>query len=262
MLDTGHQPKMDDFERYLFLVLKLFYLTGEAASLENEQISLVARPGLVISLEERPTDIFNPVRERLRKGKGRIRSRGSDYLTHALIDAVVDSYDSIFDRVGERIDRLQDELLAAPKPATLQAILQLKRELLQLRKSIWPTREFVNALSREPSALIGSEVTLFLRDVYDHAVRAIDLLENDREMLSGMVDLYLSSSSQRLNEIMKVLTVIATLFIPLTFLAGVYGMNFRYMPELEWRWGYPLFWVLILVTGGGMLAWLRHRRWL
>jgi magnesium transporter len=216
----------------------------------------------VISFEERATAAFMAVRERLQRGNGQLRQRGSDYLAYALIDAVVDSYELVLDDLSERIDELQDEVLQGPRPQTLQQILALRRELLRLRRAIGVTREMVHGLSLGRSPFVGAQVALFLRDVYDHTVLAIDLLENSRDTLSSLIELHISSQSHRLNEVMKVLTVIATIFIPLTFLVGVYGMNFNYMPELTWRWAYPALWLVMITTVVAMLVWFRFKRWL
>ena len=207
-------------------------------------------------------DAFNPVRERIRNSKGRIRKMGSDYLTYALIDAIVDNYFIILEKFGEKIDFIEEELVTAPTPTTLQTIHDLKREIIILRKSVWPLREVINNLERGESQLIQKSTGIYLKDVYDHTIQVIDTIETYKEMLSGMLDIYLSSVSNKMNEVMKVLTIIATVFIPLTFIAGVYGMNFEYMPELGWKWSYPLVWLIMISMGIVMFFYFKRKKWI
>jgi len=230
--------------------------------LNIEQFSLLLLPNVIISFQERIGDVFEPVRERLRKGKGRIRKMGMDYLMYTLLDAVVDNYFIVLEKIGERIENLEEELIAHPGPETLQAIHHLKRELIFLRKSVWPLREAISALERGELDLIQEKTTVFLRDVYDHTIQVIDTIETYRDMVSGVLDVYLSSISNKMNEVMKVLTIIATIFMPMTFIAGIYGMNFKHMPELETTWGYPVVWLVMIVIGGVMLAYFRKKKWL
>ncbi|MEK6655676.1 MAG: magnesium/cobalt transporter CorA, partial [Thermodesulfobacteriota bacterium] len=213
-------------------------------------------------LQEKEGKLLDPVRDRLRNEKGRLRKAGADYLAHALLDAIVDSYFVILDKFGEKIENLEDALIGRPSPETLRAIQALKREMLLLRKSVWPLREMIGGLARSDSPLIHAPSVIYFRDVYDHAVQVIDTIETYRDMLSGMLDIYLSSISNRMNEIMKVLTIIATVFMPLTFLAGVYGMNFKYMPELEKPWGYFALWGVMIVIAVFMLIYFRRKKWL
>ncbi len=262
VLNTGQRPKTDDFEEYLLIILKLFYYDQEDGEVTVEQVSLIIGSNHVVSFQEREGDIFNSIRDRLRSGKGRIRKMGSDYLAYSLVDAVVDHYFVILERVGEKIESLEDELMENPTAETLQEIHNLKRELSYLRKSIWPLREVVNALERGESSLIQENTQLYLRDVYDHTIQVVDTVETFRDILSGMLDIYLSSVSNRMNEVMKVLTIIATIFIPLTLIAGIYGMNFKYMAELEWRWGYPAVILLMLIVSVSLLGYFRKRGWL
>jgi magnesium transporter len=187
---------------------------------------------------------------------------GADYLAYSLIDLVIDNYFTVLERFGERMETLEEELIAAPTTETLQAIHQLKREMIFVRKSTWPLREVIGALERGESPLVQERTRVYLRDVYDHAIQVIDVIETYRDMLSGMLDIYLSSVSNRMNEVMKVLTIIATLFIPLTFVAGVYGMNFKYMPELEQPWAYPLVWLVMILIAAAMVAYFRRKKWL
>jgi magnesium transporter len=230
--------------------------------IESEQMSLVLGPNFVFSFQEREGDIFDPIRDRIRNSKGRIRKMGADYLAYSLLDSIVDNYFIILEKLGEKIEFLEEKLVTHPTPETLQTIHHLKREMIFLRKAVWPLREVVNGLERGESSLIKESTRVYLRDVYDHSIQVIDTIETLRDMVSGMLDIFLSSISNRLNSVMKVLTIIATIFMPLTFLAGIYGMNFRYMPELEWRWGYPFIWLIMVGIGVFMLLYFKKKKWL
>lgn len=260
IVNTDQRPKLEDYDGYLFLVLRMLQLDSHQ-QIQSEQLSLILAPGMVLSLQEQPGDVFDGVRERLRNGR-RIRFMHADYLAYALLDAVVDHYFVVLEQLGEQIEQLEDELIERPSPEVLKRIHHYKREMLLLRKSVWPLREVLSRLSRDESPLVSNETRLFLRDVYDHSIHVLDTIDTLRELLVGMLDLYLSSSSNRMNEVMKVLTIIATLFMPLTFIAGVYGMNFEHMPELGWRWGYPAVMLLMLGVSSGLLLAFRRRRWI
>jgi magnesium transporter len=260
--NTEQRPKVEEYEDYLFLVLKSFDYAESDHDLGMEQVSLILRPGMVISFEEKSGEILNPVRERIRSGKGRIRKEGSDYLAYCLIDAVVDHYFSVLEKFGEAIENLQEELVKKPTRTTLQTIHLMKRQMIVFRRSIWPLREAVGSLVRSEYGTVQKTTLVYLRDVYDHVIHVVDSIEAYREMLTGMMDLYLSSISNRMNEIMKVLTVIATIFMPLTFIAGVYGMNFEYMPELKWFWGYPAVLLLMASVACCMLVFFRRKKWI
>jgi len=262
IVNTGQRPKIEDFGDYIFVVLKMLYYNEKEDEIQAEQVSLILGSNFVISFQEREGDVFNPIRERIRSGKGRIRKMGADYLAYALIDTIVDSYFIILEKLGEKIESIEEELVTNPTPETLQAIHHLKREMIFLRKSVWPLREVVNRLERGESTLIHESTGIYLRDVYDHTIQVIDAIETSRDMLSGMLDIYLSSVSNRMNQIMKVLTIIATIFMPLTFIAGIYGMNFEFMPELAWPWGYPLVLLVMVVIGISMLIYFRRKKWL
>ncbi len=262
VLNTGGRPKLDDYEDYLFIVLKMIDRRGSAGAIEHEHVCLIVREGLVISFQEHAGDVFGPVRQRIRKGKGRIRKSGSDYLAYALIDMIVDHYFLVLEGFGDQIDTIQDTVLSSPEPLVLDTVHSLRRQLIYVRKSVWPVREIVASLLRGESPLISRETQLYLRDVYDHTVQIVETVEMFREVLSSALDIYLSSVNNRMSEVMKVLTVIATIFIPLTFIAGVYGMNFEYMPEFEWRYAYPVIWGIFIFAGGSMIAWFRFRKWL
>lgn len=262
ILNTDQRPKMEDYGEYIYIVLKMLDYNDKSNEIEPEQMSLILGPNFVFSFQEREGDTFNPIRERIRNSKGRIRKMGADYLAYTLLDSIVDNYFIILEKLGEKIEFLEEKLVTRPTPETLQVIHYLKREMIFLRRAVWPLREVVNGLERGESSLVKESTRVYLRDVYDHTIQAIDTIETYRDMVSGMLDIYLSSVSNRLNSVMKVLTIIATIFMPLTFLAGVYGMNFKYMPELEWRWGYPLVWFIMVGIGISMLIYFRKRKWL
>lgn len=262
ILHTEQRPKMQDFEDYLFITTKMLSYDDGMDQVDAEQFSLVLGANYIVSFQEKEGDVFNPIRERLRIKKGRIRKMGADYLAYALMDAIVDNYFVVLEKLGEKIESLEESLISDPGPDTLKAIHHLKRELIFLRKSVWPLREMINGMERLESDLILDKTSIFLRDVYDHAIQVIDIIETFRDMASGMLDVYLSSVSNRMNEVMKLLTIIATIFIPLTFIAGIYGMNFKFMPELEWHWGYPLALSVMAVIVIFMLFYFRKNRWL
>jgi len=262
IVNTEQRPKMEDFGDFIFVVLKMIYHDENEDGIKIEQVSLILGENFVISFQEREGDIFNHVRERIRKGKGRIRKMKEDYLAYSLLDAVVDNYFFILEKTGEQIEELEEKVVSEPKPETLQEIHKLKRSMIFLRRSVWPLREVISTLERGESSLIRETCRIYLRDVYDHTIQVIDSVETFRDMLSGMHDTFLSSISNRMNEIMKVLTIIATIFIPLTFIAGIYGMNFKFMPELEWRWSYFAVWVVIVVVAAVMMIFFKRKRWL
>ena len=263
IMNTDQRPKIEDYADYLYIVLKMLYYNDDDNRITSEQISLVVAPHTVISFQEGlEGDVFGSLRERLRSDKGKVRKMGSDYLAYSMIDAIVDSYFTILEKLGERTELLEEELISDPDTRTLHEIHYLKREMIFLRKAVWPLRELINTLMRGESPLIHDSMKIYLRDVYDHTIQVIDTIETLRDMVSGMLDIYLSSVSNRLNAIMKVLTIISTIFIPLTFIVGVYGMNFRYMPELEWRYGYPLIWVVMIAIAVTMLIFFKKRNWL
>ena len=263
ILNTDQRPKLEDYGDYLFIVLKsLFHQDREAEELEIEQISLVLGPDYVLSFQERAGDEFEPSRERIRSNKGRVRKLGADYLVYNLLDSIVDRYFVVLEQIGDRIEFLEEELVASPATETLHTIHQLKQQLVFVRKAIWPLREVIGQLERGESPLIREMTVIYLRDLYDHAIQIMDTVETFRDVVSGMLDIYLSSISNRMNEVMKVLTVVATIFIPLTFIAGVYGMNFHYMPELQWQWGYPMIWAIMIAIAALMMVYFRRRKWL
>jgi magnesium transporter len=261
IMTTTQRPKTEDLGNAVFIVLRMVESDGSVCSLVTDQLSLILGSNFVLSFQETEGDCLDPVRQRIRSGKGRIRSLGPDYLAYALVDAVVDHYFVVLEGMGERIDALEEKLVAEPRRELLHEIHALKREMIDLRKAVWPLREVAMGLERLETPLIKKTTGIFLRDVYDHAVQVIDTVESFREILTSMLETYLSSVSNRMNEVMKVLTIISTIFIPVTFLVGVYGMNFEHMPELGWRWSYPLVWVAILALVGGMVSYFRRKKW-
>ena len=268
VINVGQRVKSQDFEDSIFVVVNHFFIDGDNGDLAKEQISLVIQSNVLLSVREQQSDLFEPVRARLRKGRPRIRGGGPGYLAYTLIDTVVDHLFPILESIGDRILEVEDSLLDSPTPADISTLHNLKRELLVLRKSIWPLREMLNGLRQSDSELVSDETRLYLRDVADHATMAVDIVETLREMVSSMMDLYLSSISNRMNEIMKVLTIIATIFIPLSFVAGLYGMNFDAsvsplnMPELHWYWGYPFALGVMALFVIGLLGFFRRRGWI
>jgi magnesium transporter len=260
--NTGQRPKMEDYTDYLFVVLNMLQYSEEDKEIKREQVSLILGSNWVISFQETEGDVFDTIRERLRSDKGRIRKMGADYLVYVLMDTIVDNYFAVLEKIGEKIEEIEDEIVTNPSPVTLQTMHDLKRQMIMLRKSIWPLREVINRLERWESKLINESTDIFLRDLYDHTIQVVDAVETFRDMLSGMMDIYMSSVSNRMNEVMKVLTIIATIFLPLTLVAGIYGMNFRIMPELQWEMGYPFALLIMLAVGIIMLIYFKRKNWL
>jgi len=262
IVHTGQRPKVEDFEDYIYLVFKMLKLDEASSHIASEQVSLILGPHCLISFQETERDVFNFVRERIRKGRVRIRKSGPDYLAYALVDAVVDHYFLILEKMGEKIEEFEERLHVEPTPEILQAIHHLKREMIYFRKQVWPIREVLNTWQKTESPLVQDANKVFISDVYDHTIQVIDTIESFRDIISGMMDLYLSTVSNKMNEVMKVLTIMATIFIPLTFVAGIYGMNFKFMPELEWKWSYPVLWIFLIVVFFGMVYFFKRKKWL
>ena len=262
ILSPNQRPKLEDYGNYIFLVLKKLSWNQEQEDFEYEQISLILGENYVISFQERDTNLFNPIYERIQVPKGKVRVMGADYLYYVLIDIIIDDYFVVIEKVGEDIENIEDILIKNPEPETLQLIYRLKRSSIELRKSIWPIREVISKLQREQSNLIGDELQIYLRDIYDHIFRISDLLENYRDIIFGMLDMYLSSVSNKMNDIMKVLTIISTIFIPLSFLAGFYGMNFLYMPELKDPSAYPILIMIMVSVALVMLYFFKRKKWI
>ena len=263
ILHTTQRPKLEDYEKHLFIVLRMFFYDEESRQIKNEQVSFILGKYYLITFQEGIGDVFDPVRERLRKGGPRMRNSGPDYLAYALMDAVVDSYFHILEKIGEDIEELEDRLITNSEKGDLQRVHDLRREMILLRKSVWPLREVLSSLQRNETGIIQKSTEVFIRDVYDHTIQVIDTIESYRDMVVGMLDVYLSSVSNKMNEVMKVLTIIATVFIPLTFLAGVYGMNFKHFPELRYEWMYPWgFWIFTVSAIALMIWYFKRKKWL
>ena len=262
IVNTEQRPKVDDFENNIFIVFKMLSYNEKNKEVVIEQVSLILGPDFLISFQEGiKGDVFDPIRERLRTNKGKIRKSGVDYLMYSLLDAVIDNYFVVLEKLGENIELLQEELIKNLTPVTLHKIHDFKRELIFLRKSVWPLREVISTLQREESNLIKDTTKIYLRDVYDHTIQVMDSIETFREMISAMVEIYLSNLNNRINSIMKVLTVIATIFMPPTFIVGIYGMNFKNMPELDWKYGYPAVMLLMLMIAITMLMIFKKKKW-
>lgn len=254
---TKQRPKIDDYEKYLFVTVNYLELNAE---LSSQQISMVMGKNYVLSFQSGKKDLFEGLRVRIEKGAS--AGKGMDYVGYLILDTVVDHYFSILEELGERIEKLETALLKNPDETLLQQIHKVRKQMMFIRRTVWPLREVINGLARGEDQIIKSSTHPQLRDLYNNVVQLIDTEENYRDMITGMLDVYLSSISNRMNEIMKVLTIIATIFIPLTFITGVYGMNFKHMPELETLWGYPLVWVVMITLGVMMLLFFRKKRWL
>lgn len=261
IFNTEQRPKTEDLGQYLYIHLKMISIGNTEPGIKIEHISLLLGPNFLISFQENIGDIFDPVRERIRKN-GRIRKFGPDHLAYALIDAIVDNYFIVMEKLEGQVEDLDEELVTNPTQDSLQKINSLKKDIIFLRKSVWPLREVINTLERSDSPLVLESTAIYLRDVYDHTIQVIDTLETFHDMVSGMIDIYLSGLSNKMNEIMKVLTLIATIFIPLTFIVGLYGMNFRYMPEIEWEYGYYSVLIVMVLVVMAMLTYFHRKKWI
>ncbi len=260
--NTEHRVKYEDFASYVLIILKMLSYTSKDKSFDTEQLSLILGPNFVLTFQERPGDFFDVLRGEIRKGDPIIRKMGSDYLACRIIDITVDNYFSVIEQFGEEIEDAEEKLLSSPDKTALQRVHTIKKEMMHLRRHVWPVREIVSELGKRESPLIKAETAAYFRDVYDRVFEIMDLIETTREMVSGLLDTYLSSMSNRTNEIMKVLTIVATIFIPLTFIVGLYGMNFKHMPELDQEWGYPAILIFMLLVALGMLAYFHHKKWI
>ncbi|MDT8388910.1 MAG: magnesium/cobalt transporter CorA [Lentisphaeria bacterium] len=262
IMNTGHRPKCEDFDSYLFITLKMLTFNTTACVIESEQVSLIVTNNCVITFQERPGDVFDAIRDRVRSGKGRVTKMKTDYLAYALIDAIVDNYFLILETIGDHIETLEADLLLKADYKAMKMVHHFKRELLFMRKAVWPLRDLINGTQRKEAELITDETVMYYRDIYDHSIQVIDTLEVYRDMIAGIQDVYLSSTGNRLNEIMKVLTLFAAIFIPLTFIAGIYGMNFDNMPELRWKWGYFGVLGVMVSLAAGMFFFFKKKKWL
>ncbi len=259
---AGQRPKLEDYGDYLYLVAKMLYFDAGDEAVHAEQVSFILTRGALLSFQETPVDVFDPVRERLRGGKGRIRGAGADYLLYALLDAMVDHYFPILEVFGDRLALLDEALVTDLERKTLDAIHEMIREMLFLRRQIAPLRDALGQMKDAENPLVDAGTGLYLGDVHDHATQVLDTIANFRDLLAGMLDRYLSLMSNRMNEVMKMLTMIATIFIPMTFLTSVYGMNFKHMPELDWRWGYFGLWGVLIALAALMLLYFKRKDWL
>ena len=260
--NTHQRPKIDEYEDYLFVVLKMLYFDKDE-NLSIEHISLILGKNYVVCFQEDEGDVFDPIRERLRSGKGRIRSMGADYLLYALMDAVVDNYFKLIEVMGEKIEELEDRLFTKnPDDDITTEIQDLKREILKIRRAVFPLREVVNRLEKSEHKLISDKTQFYLRDLYDHIIQISENIDISREMIWGLMDMYMTTISNKMNEVMKVLTIIASIFIPLTFLAGIYGMNFEYIPELKHRNGYFVLWGVMIFIFVALLIYFKRKKWL
>jgi len=273
VVNLHQRPKLEAYDGYLFIVLRMPMamapvVDSAPSRLETEQVSMVLGHDFVVTFQDQPGDSFGPVRHRLRSAGGQIRQRGPDYLAYALIDSAIDAFFPILENYGEQVEALEDDVIAHPGTRQIARIHDLKRNLLTARRALWPLRDMVNALLREETALIDGHTRIYLRDCLDHAIQLIDMIETYREICSGLVEIHLSSVSNRMNEVMMLLTIIATIFIPLTFIVGVYGMNFDRaagplaMPELGWRYGYPAILLLMSLIAAGLIIWFRSKGWI
>ena len=261
ILNTEHRPKIDFFEDHLLAIVKMLDLPEESTDLDDEQVSFILMENTVITFQEKSGDLFDPVRLQLQESKGRIRKSGADFLFYSLLDVIFDQYLIIMDEMDDRIAQLEGMIMEDPDNHSLQDINQYKNTILQLKKTVWPVREVVNKLINRKVSYIKEDISFYLQDIHDHIVQANDMVETSRGQLYGLLDVYYSSLSMKMNEIMKVLTIVSTIFIPLTFIAGIYGMNFNNMPELSWEWSYPVVWIVMIIITGLMLMYFKRKKW-
>lgn len=262
ILNTHQRTKFEEYPDYLYFVIKAISLSKGSLNVEYEQISILVLKNFVFTFMEKPDELFNPILNRLNNSDSHIRSEGSDYLAYMIMDTVVDEYFTLQDAFDELIESIEDDLLANPSVAILTTIQKIRRELIFLRKTVSPLRELLAAIRRSESPLFDERTKRYFADIYDHSIRIIEAVESYRELISGMLDIYLSSASNKMNETMKFLTVFASIFIPLTFIAGVYGMNFEYMPELKWKWSYPTLWAVFISIAISLLFYFKKKKWL
>jgi magnesium transporter len=259
---TRQRPKTESYPEAFFTVVKMLRLDQEKGQIISEQVSFILCDHCLITFQEQQGDVFDPIRDRIREGKGRVRDGDAGYLLYVLLDAIVDSYFLVLEYMGDRVDALDDAMAAHPPPDALRLLHSMKNDIIHLRRCVWPLRDVANSMARDGVVNMAPETLVFMRDLYDHTVQIMDAVETYRDILAGLTDLYLSVASNRMNEVMKILTIIATIFIPLTFVAGIYGMNFEHMPELAWPWGYPAVLLLMSAMVGGMLVYFRRKGWL
>jgi len=263
IMNIGLRPKYDLYDNYIFITLNMLSYNALNKEIDSEQLSLLFMREIntVFSFQERAGDVFDIIRKRIRNNRGLIRKNQADYLIYTLIDTIVDNYFLVLEKTGEKIEDIEEKIINNIEEVGLDKIQFLKKELMFLRKSVWPLREIISALIRNESSFFDKSTIYYLRDIYDHLIEVIDIIESLREMLTGLLDIYLSSTSNKMNEVMKVLTIISTIFIPMTFIAGIYGMNFHYMPELKVSWAYPAVLIVMLTIAVGMLIYFKKKKW-
>lgn len=262
VVNVPQRPKVEDYNQQMLIVAHMVRPKPQENGFETEQVSFVLGKNYLLTMqEEELEDCFEPVRERIRTNQGKVRQLGADYLAYLLMDVLIDGYFPVVEDYGERIEDLEDKIMRSPTRETLQEIYAVRRELLALRRLIWPLRDVMNLLIRSSNKLMATEVQIYFRDCYDHVIQLLDIIETYRELASSLMEIYLSSMSNKMNEVMKFLTVISTIFIPLTFIAGVYGMNYQYMPELAWKWGYFVCWAVMIAIAGGLIVYFWRRGW-
>jgi magnesium transporter len=262
VMNTGQRTKSEEYDDNTLIIAKMLYYLGEEEKIIDEQISIIFGRGYIITFQESEEDVLGPIRSRIKKGAGMIRRMGADYLVYSIIDTIVDGYFSILEQIALKLEYIEEDLITNPQTEDLKAIHNLKAETTMVQKSIWPLRDILGRFEKGGSKYIDKSTLLFIRDVYDHVLQVIDTTQTFRDMLTGMIEIYMSSLSNKMNEVMKVLTIIATIFIPLSFITGVYGMNFRNMPEIAWRWGYAAIWGVIIISAVGMLLIFWRKKWL
>ena len=269
ILSIGQRPKFEEYGEYIFVVLKMLFFNESKGRVESEQLSIILTKDYVVTFQEKVGDVFENIRVRLKKENAKMRKLNTDFLLYSLVDAVVDHYFIVLEKIGEKIEHMEDQVIDNPVPKTLKQIHKIKSDMLFLRKSVWPLREVVNTLTKTDSSTINDSTHIYFRDVHDHTVQVIETIETLKDMAGGLLDTYLSSvsnrmteASNRMNEVMKILTIFASIFIPLTFIAGVYGMNFEYMPELKWMYGYPMIWAVMIIMTLVMLIYYRKKKWI
>lgn len=262
ILSVGQRPKLEEYQDYVQAVIKILTIDSVDEVIEYEQLSFILKGNILVTFQEKTGDVFDGVRNRIREGKGNVRKRGADYLLYALLDLVVDHYFIVLDNFGEKLEDLETELLNNPDKTILNKLHRLRRETLLLRRTVYPLREMIGRFEKLEEPLISNSIKIFIRDLYDHTVKVIENIEVLRDMTSGLLDLYMNTTSNKMNEIMKVLTIMTSIFIPLTFIAGVYGMNFTNMPELQHKYGYFVILGVMVVVVLGMLYYLKRKKWL
>ncbi len=261
ILNTMQRPKIEEYEDHMVVILKMLTYDYESREVKSEQISIILGRNYLLSFQEQPGDVFDPIRKRIKSGRKRINQGHTDYLLYTLIDAVVDNYFLVMEQIADEIEQMEDQILNNPGQGMLQEIQRLRKEIIYLRKGVWPLREILNSILRGENKLVKDSTQIYFRDVYDHTIQVIETSETFRDLVAGLQDLHLATISNTMNQVMKVLTIIATIFIPLTFIAGIYGMNFEFMPELKWKAGYFIIWGIMIIVGIGMGIYFKKKKW-